>query len=88
MHKLSTLKSRLGRRIAAVSLMALAAVMMALPAFAEPTATEQVQTEILAAFTNVQGIVLGIIAGFFALVLVGVAVRVGQKYTKRGGQNA
>jgi hypothetical protein len=80
--------TKIKSRFAAVSLMALVLALGALPAFAQETGSAEVTTEILSAMGELRTIVLGVIGAFFALLIVGVAIRVGAKYTKRGGANA
>jgi type IV secretory pathway VirB2 component (pilin) len=77
--------TRIKSRVAAVSLMAVVLALGALPAFAQETGVE---AEIASALGDLQTIVLGVIGAFFALVIVGVAIRLGSKYVRRGGSQA
>lgn len=57
-------------------------------AFADPSPADGVITEVTAAFGEMETVVLALVAGLFALVIIGIAIRVGVKYAKRGGNQA
>jgi type IV secretory pathway VirB2 component (pilin) len=76
--------NKIKSRASAVIIMAFAMVTMALPAFAQTTVTG----EITDAFSELQTTVLGVIAALFALAVIGVGIRVGLKYVRRGASAA
>jgi hypothetical protein len=75
--------TRLRNRAGAVVLMAFVMAMAAVPAFATT-----VEGEITSALGDLRTTVLGVITAFFALAIVGVGIRVGLKYVKRGASAA
>lgn len=80
---------RFGKRVSFVmGLAALQVFGLVAAAFAQTSPAGDVTAEITGALGDLRTIVLGVIGAFFALVIVGVAIRVGAKYTKRGGANA
>jgi hypothetical protein len=71
-------------RFAAVVLSAMVALLVLPGAAFATTHTAAIETEITGALDDVKGVVLAVVGALFGLVLIGVAVRVGVKYAKRG----
>jgi hypothetical protein len=85
MNLLHTVKARAGRLALAVFMLV---AMLPGMALASEHATHDIEQLVLGAFADVRTAVLALVAALFGLVILGIAIRVGVKYAKRGGAQA